>query len=142
MILLETNVISEVMKPRADVSVVDWMNATASGSLFVSSVTIAEIHYGIELLPDDGRRIDPESRFDRFMSQGFDGRIVSFDAPAAGVHGTLMAHRRNAGTPLASLDGQIGSIARVHGFAVATRYTGLRVHSRQPPVSNTWPVPP
>ncbi len=124
MTLLDTNVISEVMKPRPDVSVVDWMNATASGSLFVSSVTIAQVHFGIELLPDGGRRIDLESGFDRLMSQGFDGRIVTFDAPAARVYGTLMAHRRNAGTPLASLDGQIASIARVHGFVIATRNTG------------------
>ena len=57
------------------------------------------------------------------MSRGFDGRIVSFDVPAARVYGTLMAHRRKAGTPLASLDGQIASIARVHGLAVATQNT-------------------
>lgn len=124
MVLLDTNVVFEVMKPRPEVSVIDWMNATASGSLFVSSVTMAEIHFGIELLPDGGRRIDLERRFDQLMSQGFDGRIVSFDVSAARIYGTLMAHRRKSGTPLASLDGQIASIARVHGFAVATRDTG------------------
>ena len=124
MILLDTNIISEVMRPRPDGRVVDWMNATASDSLFVSSVTIAEVHFGLELLPDGGRRIDLESRFEQFMLQGFDQRIVSFDMPAARVYGTLMAHRRKAGTPLASLDGQIVSIARVHGFAVATRNAG------------------
>ena len=89
----------------------------------MSSVTLSEVHFGLELLPDGGRRIDLERRFDQLITQGFDERIVSFDVPAAGVYGTLMAHRRKAGTPLASLDGQIASIARVHGFAVATRNT-------------------
>ena len=124
MILLDTNVISEVMKPRPDVRVVDWMNATASDLLFVSSVTIAAIHFGLELLPGGGRRMDLERRFEQLISRGFDERIVWFDKPAARVYGSLMAHRRKAGTPLASLDGQIASIARVHGFAVATRNTG------------------
>ena len=124
MILLDTNIISEVMKPRPDARVVDWMNATASSILFVSSITIAEVHFGLQLLADGGRRIDLESRFEQLMSRGFDGRVVSFDVSAARVYGTLMAHRRKSGTPLASLDGQIASIARVHGFAVATRNTG------------------
>lgn len=123
MILLDTNVISEVMKPEPDVNLVEWLNATASSSLFVSSVTIAEVHFGLELLPDGGRRIDLESRFARLLSQGFESRILSFDAAAALIYGTLMAHRRSAGKPLASLDGQIASIARAHGFAVATRNT-------------------
>lgn len=121
MILLDTNVISEIMKPLPDGHVIDWMNATTSNSLFVSTITIAEIHYGLELLPDGRRRIDLESRFQQFLSRGFDQRVVSFDVPAARLYGTLMAHRRRTGTPLASLDGQIASIARVHGFAVATR---------------------
>ena len=123
MILLDTNVISEIMRPRPDGRVVDWMNETASSSLFVSSITIAEIHFGLELLPDGRRRIDLESRFEQFLSRGFNQRIVSFDLPAARIYGALMAHRQKAGTPLASLDGQIASIARVHGFAVATRNT-------------------
>lgn len=121
MILLDTNIITEIMKPLPDRHVIDWMNATASNSLFVSIITIAEIHYGLELLPDGRRRIDLENRFQQFLSRGFDQRVVSFDAPAARLDGTLMAHRRRTGTPLASLDGQIASIARVHGFAVATQ---------------------
>ncbi len=123
MILLDTNVISEVMRPRPDRHVVDWMNAAVSSHLFVCTITIAEIHLGLELLPDGRRRLDLETRFEQFLSRGFDQRIVSFDEPAARVYGTLMAHRQQAGAPLASLDGQIAAIAQVHGFAVATRNT-------------------
>ena len=102
MILLDTNIISEVMRPRPDEHVVDWMNQTASSSLFVSSITIAEVHFGLELLPEGRRRIDLESRFEQFVARGFDQRIVSFDVPAARIYGALMAHRQQAGTPLAS----------------------------------------
>ena len=123
MILLDTNVISEAMKPLPDGQVVDWMNATASNLMFVSTITIAEVHFGLELLPDGRRRTDLERRFEQFLSRGFDQRIVAFDAPAARVYGALMAHRQRAGMPLASLDGQIAAIAQVHGFAVATRNT-------------------
>ena len=70
---------------------------------------------------DGRRRLDLGARFEQFLSRGFDQRIVSFDEPAARVYGALMAHRQQAGAPLASLDGQIAAIAQVHGFAVATR---------------------
>jgi len=121
MTLLDTNVISEVMKPQPDAGVINWMNATATNSLFVSTITIAEIRYGIELLPDGRRRVDLEGRFEHFLSLGFSQRIVSFDERAASVYGAVMATRRRLGAPLASLDGQIAAIARVHRFTVATR---------------------
>ena len=105
MTLLDTNVISEVMKPQPDTGVINWMNATATNSLFVSTITIAEIRYGIELLPDGRRRVDLEGRFEHFLSLGFSQRIVSFDERAASVYGAVMATRRRLGAPLASLDG-------------------------------------
>ncbi len=121
MILLDTNIVSEAMRPRPDQTVLDWLNQRETTALYLSTITIAEIEFGLELLVKGDRRTDLEGRFRRFVNEGFHQRVVSFDIAAAGEYGRIMANRRSLGRPLSSLDGQIAAIARANNFALATR---------------------
>ena len=121
MILLDTNVVSETMRRIPDRHVIEWLNRNESSSLFISTITVAEINYGLELIERGRRRTDLEGRFRRFISEGFDQRVVAFDLTAAHEYGKIMAGRRSLGRPLSSLDGQIGAICRALGFVLATR---------------------
>ncbi len=123
MILLDTNVISAVMMPAPPRPVLQWLNDQDTLGLFLSSITLAEIGYGLRVLPDGRRRRDLEDRFARFVAAGFEQRVLSFDEKAARLYGEIMANRKQLGRPLGILDGQIASIARAHGLGVATRNT-------------------
>lgn len=123
MILLDTNVISAVMAPAPPRPVLEWLNHQETVRLYLSAITLAEIGYGLRVLPDGRRRRDLENRFTKFVADGFEQRILSFDKRAAFLYGEIMGHRRELGRPLGILDGQIASIARAHRLAVATRKT-------------------
>lgn len=123
MILLDTNVISAVMAPAPPRPVLEWLNHQETVRLYLSAITLAEIGYGLRVLPDGRRRRDLENRFTKFVADGFEQRILSFDKRAAFLYGEIMGHRRELGRPLGILDGQIASIARAHRLAVATRNT-------------------
>ena len=120
MILLDTNVVSEVMRPAPTQSVLDWLDHQDTASLYLSTITIAEIGYGLRILPDGKRRRSLHSRFDEFVARGFDQRILTFDESAARLYAEVMGHRKELGRPISALDGQIAAIARVRRFAVAT----------------------
>ena len=124
MILLDTNVISELMRPQPDEHVVAWINHQVTARLYVSTVTVAEIEYGLEIRPDGCRRQDLERRFKRFISEGFEERVLAFDSGAAHEYANILAHRRALGRPMATLDGQIASIAAANELALATRNVG------------------
>ena len=121
MILLDTNVVSEVMAPKPKESVLDWLNSQRTEALYLSTITIAEISYGLHVLPAGKRRQMLEGRFDLFIGSGFAQRVLSFDERAARLYGELMSQRRKLGRPMSILDGQIAAIARANRFAVATR---------------------
>lgn len=121
MIVLDTNIVSEMMKPAPKRSVIDWLNHQETATLYLSTITLAEIGYGLHIMTDGQRRRLLEDRFDKFVVAGFDQRILGFDMAAARLYGELMGHRRKLGQPLSVLDGQIASIARANHFAVATR---------------------
>lgn len=123
MIVLDTNVISEVMKPSPSEAVLDWLNQQEADRLHLSSVTIGEIEYGLRMLPDGRRRRDLQNRFKRFVVAAFAMRILSYDEPAALSYGEIMAGRKALGRPMSMPDGQIAAIARANGGAVATRNT-------------------
>ena len=88
MILIDTNVVSELMRPAPEPAVVQWMNNQPSSLLHVAAVSIAEIRYGIRILPRGRRRDDLQHRFDRFVSSGFVERVLDFDWSTASVHST------------------------------------------------------
>ena len=121
MILLDTNVVSEVMRATPSPAVLAWLNGQDAATLFVSIVTVAEIEFGLRVLPDDNRRSGLRDRFEQFLLQAFEGRVRDFDQPAARSYGDIMGHRREIGQPMSVLDGQIAAIARSRGLAVATR---------------------
>jgi predicted nucleic acid-binding protein len=111
MILLDTNVVSEVMKAVPLEIVVDWLNGQNSSSLYVSAITIGEIAYGLRILPDG------------FISLAFAQRVLAYDEPAARIYGEIMGSRKESGRPMSVADGQIASIARSKHLTVATRNT-------------------
>lgn len=121
MTLLDTNVVSEVMRAAPSPAVLAWLNEQDAATLFVSTVTIAEIEYGLRVLPDGKRRSGLRDRFEQFLAQAFEGRIRDFDQPAARSYGEVMGGRREIGRPMSVPDGQIAAIARSRGLAVGTR---------------------
>ncbi|MDP2878127.1 MAG: type II toxin-antitoxin system VapC family toxin [Sulfuricella sp.] len=121
MIVVDTNVISEVMHPQPSPAVLNWLNAQDGNQLFITTVTLAEVGYGLRILPDGQRRWQLHSRFEQFIAQAFEERVLDFTASAACAYAEIMGHRKEVGHPMSLPDGQIASIAYAHGFAVATR---------------------
>ncbi len=123
MILLDTNVVSEVMKVAPSKAVLEWLNDQDSNSLYVSTVTIGEIEYGLRILPAGKRRLELKERFEQFISKAFAERVLAFDEAAARTYGDVMGIRKELGRPMSVPDGQIAAVARSSGLAVATRNT-------------------
>ena len=121
MILLDTNIISEMMKPAPAKKVISWLDAQDSMQLFICSITIAEINYGIHVLPKGNRCQGIEMAFNKTIAAGFKHRIMHFDETAANSYGMVMAQSQKSGRTLSVLDGQIAAIAVANGAALATR---------------------
>ena len=121
MILIDTNVVSEIMKVAPSKAVLDWLNHQDSRTLFIATVTIGEIEYGLRILPLGKRRLQLKERFEKFVSQAFTQRVLSFDEQAARAYGDVMGLRKELGRPISVPDGQIAAIARSRGLSVATR---------------------
>ncbi|HUO83964.1 MAG TPA: type II toxin-antitoxin system VapC family toxin [Thermoanaerobaculia bacterium] len=121
MILLDTNVVSAAMDRQPHLSVLSWLDHQRTETLYISTVTIAEIGYGLNALPAGKRRRELEARFQRFVATGFAHRILLFDEAAARAYGEIMGHRRRRGRPMSALDGQIAAIASANQIALATR---------------------
>ena len=128
MIVLDTNVVSEVMKPSPSAAVLAWLNQQNSARLHLSCVSLGEIEYGLRILPDGGRRRDLQERFRRFVASAFVSRVLGYDELAARSYGEIMAARKVLGRPMSVPDGQIAAIAKVNGGAVATRNIGHFEH--------------
>ena len=121
MILLDTNVISEVMRPMPSPSVLRWLAAQPSNEVATTTINVAEIRYGLARLPFGQRRSGLEARFGSFIARGFANRVFDFDFPAAEAYGELVAARERSGQRLEGFDGLIAAIARSRGTAIATR---------------------
>lgn len=120
MIVLDTNVVSEAMKPEPDPAVRDWLDEQAAETLYLSSVTVAELLFGIGALPDGRRKQKLAETLDGLLRL-FDGRILPFDTEAASHYADLAVAARKAGKGFPMPDGYIAAIATAHSFAVATR---------------------
>ena len=121
MIVLDTNIVSELIRPRPNPSVVDWVARQPGTSLFISAVTEAELRYGVEILPAGHRRERLAAEIESTLREDFAGRILSFDSAAARAYAVIAAARRAAGRPISQADCQIAAIARSRGVPVATR---------------------
>ena len=120
MIVVDTNVVSELMRPSPSPRVRDWVNARAPGELCTTAVTLAEIRYGLERLPD-GRRKDSLLATATEVFAEFSGFIRPFDADAATWYATIVARRDRLGLPIDGFDAHIAAICRTCGAALATR---------------------
>ncbi|MBS4097480.1 MAG: type II toxin-antitoxin system VapC family toxin [Sulfuricella sp.] len=120
-ILLDTNVLSELMRQRPDPAVLDWFARTDDELFKVSTVTQAEILLGIALLPGGKRRDALAEAAERMFAEDFAGRCLPFDEAAAREYAVLVAARSRIGAPITSEDGQIAAIALSNGLPLATR---------------------
>lgn len=121
MIVLDTNVVSEVMRVVPDASVHQWYRKVPRARLFVTAITEAEILAGIAALPAGKRRSELTARVFETFQSSFAGRIFAFDSDAASHYAEIVSDRRRLGRPINPLDAQIAAIARGKGMAVATR---------------------
>jgi predicted nucleic acid-binding protein len=122
MILLDTNVVSEAIKPDSHPSVRAWLDAQVAETLFLPSVTVAELLFGIGALPEGRRKTLLAARIDGLLD-AFAGRILPFDTSAAQAYANLAVRARAAGKGFPTPDGYIAAIAAAHGFSVASRDT-------------------
>ena len=121
MILLDTNVFSELMRPNPNPKVSDWFSRQDPSNLFTTAVTEAELRRGIEILPSGRRRQHLLDRMELMLGRYFPDSILSFDSDAAYAYAIIFAARREAGRSVAMADCMIAAIAHVYGAAVATR---------------------
>ncbi|MDP9839065.1 putative nucleic acid-binding protein [Neorhizobium huautlense] len=139
MIVLDTNVLSEIAKPDMDVRVRIWVASQAMQHLFTTAVTLAEVTFGIAIMPDGVRKTSLNTRTDEIFRRVFSSRILPFDETAARAYGRIVAAARAKGRSILMADGQIASIAQSSGFTVATRDTAP-FEAAGVPVINPWNV--
>lgn len=137
MIILDTNVISEPLKPRANPLVVRWLDAQHPDTLYLTAVTLSEVLIGIALLPAGKRKRGMELDAQSLQMKLFADRFLPFDRKAAITFALLGSRAAAKGYPISVADCQIAAIAAVHGFAVATRDTAPFVAAGVP-VINPW----
>lgn len=123
MIVLDTNVVSEFMTSPPAAPVLTWLNAQDAGNVYLTTISIAEISFGLRVMPDGKRRKMLSERFEQFLASAFQSRILPFDEDAARAYGEIRGYRREQGRPMSNFDGQIAAIAKTKEFAVATRNT-------------------
>lgn len=121
MIILDTNVVSEPLRPEPEPAVLEWLDAQAPDTLCLSTINLAELLSGIAALPAGRRR----NKLDHALSQQvmplFEGRVLAFDTQAAHAFARVHAGALAAGNPISFADGAIAAIAAAHGFLLATR---------------------
>jgi toxin FitB len=133
MIVLDTNVVSEVMGRRPAARVLEWLNAQDQRQLAITAVTAAELLYGIARLDDGVRKVQLAGEARGVVREDFSGRVLPFDAEAAEHYADLVAGRERRGRPIDIADAQIAAICRRHDAALATRnvrdfeHTGIEV---------------
>lgn len=121
MIIVDTNVVSEPLRPRPSTAVVEWLDAQAVETLYLTAITVAELRFGVAALPAGRRRSILQERLDETILPIFAERILSFTLATSSYYGILRAQARRAGVAIGDMDALIAAMAVEHGFAVATR---------------------
>jgi len=122
-VILDTNVVSEVLKPVPSTTVVGWLADQIPSEVFTTTITLAESLFGVEALPPGRRRTGLLEGVERIFAQEFRGRILPFDEDAAREFAKIVASRNAMGRPIPQFDAMIAAIARTHHATVATRNT-------------------
>jgi len=123
MILLDTNVISEPQRREPNARVLEWIDAQALETLYLSSITVAELRAGIALMPAGKRRVSLHDNLEKRLLPMFANRVLSFDMACTKSYAELLAKCRAAGLAVETADAFIAAVALANGFAVATRDT-------------------
>ena len=123
MIILDTNVISEPLRPAGAPAVSAWLDRQDIETLFLTTISLAELRYGVAALPDGRRKAGLSEAIDGLILGLFGSRILPFDTKAAAAYAIIRARAKAAGKAIAAADGYIAAIAAARGFAVATRDT-------------------
>lgn len=121
MIVLDTNVVSELMRATPDTGVLGWFERQPMAGLFTTTLTEAEIFYGLALLPDGRRREALLAAARSMFDEDFAGRILPFDSDASRIYPVIAAGRRQGGQPISQFDALIAAIVRSRGARLATR---------------------
>ncbi len=121
MIILDTNVVSELMRPSPDARMLHWFSSQSAEDLHVTTITMAEILYGIELISTSRRRETVRSAAEKMFDAVFADRILTFEDRAARTFSQIASSRRRQGKPMTDFDAQIAAVTRVHGATLATR---------------------
>jgi predicted nucleic acid-binding protein len=137
MIVLDTNVVSEPMKPRGNPAVQAWLDRQVAETLYLTATGLAELLVGIEILPDGKRRAGLAAALADLVARLFSSRVLPFDQQAAVAYAPIVSRARAGGRIVSVADGQIAAIAAVRGFTVATRDTEPFAAAGLP-VINPW----
>jgi toxin FitB len=137
MIVLDTNVLSEALRPSPAGTVLRWLAAQDPVAVFTTTITQAEVLYGVEVLPAGRRRSRLYFAIEKLFADEFSGRILPFDEDSARVFPKIVAHRETLGRPIAQFDAMIASICRSRGAAVATRNVSGFEHC-EVPIIDPW----
>ena len=136
MFLLDTNIVSELLRPRPNPTVETWVGDRRATDLYFSAIGEAELRYGVAILPAGRRQTALASAIEAILREDFADRILPFDSEAAREYADMAAARRAAGRSVAPTDCQIAAIARSRGMAVATRnvrdFNGISVEVVDP----------
>ncbi len=124
MIILDTNVVSELLRLLPDPRVAAWLAARNGADIYLTAVSEAELRFGVAVMAAGRRREQLAAAMDGILADVFHGRVLAFDSAAAVAYATIAADRRAAGRPISQFDCQIAAIASTHGAAIATRNTG------------------
>lgn len=121
MILLDTNVVSEPLRGNPEAQVIDWIDAQALETLYLSAITVAELRARVARLPKGRRRTSLHESLESQVLPLFAGRVRPFDITCTSAYAELMAKAKSSGLAIAAADGYIAAIAISNGFTVATR---------------------
>jgi hypothetical protein len=121
MIVLDTNVVSELMRPRPNENVVAWIASRSASTLCTTTISQAEVLHGVLLLPKGKRRDSLEQAADAMFEADFAERVLPFTSGAARAYARIAASRRRAGRPISTFDAQIAAITSASGSSLATR---------------------
>ncbi|MGW4129289.1 PIN domain-containing protein [Amycolatopsis japonica] len=123
MIVLDTNVVSELMRQVPEDGVVRWVDKYPADEVFITSVTAAELAYGVARLPDGRRKTALATKVSELLAEDLQDQILPFDSVAAGYYGEIAAGREEQGLPISMADAQIAAVCRRFAACLATRNT-------------------
>lgn len=123
MIILDTNVLSELARESPESTVVAWVDSQPAAELATTAINAAEMLYGVARLPEGRRKAQLDAAVNAMVREDFHGRVAAFDSSAAGHYAAVASERERRGHPIAAADAQIAAICRARGAALATRNT-------------------